>query len=75
MSITAHPYIVVAEQLWKQESLSGANLAPRRAHRPRTPRTPRSPRTLRWPRWPRRARDWRLPRPLGPAVRTTPRPV
>ena len=33
MSLTAHPYIVLAEQQWKQESLSGANLA--------TPRRPR----------------------------------
>ena len=36
MSLTAHPYIVLAEQLWKQESLSGANLATRgrrRAHK------------------------------------------
>ena len=35
MSLTAHPYIVLAEQQWKQESLSGANLAGRRAPRPR----------------------------------------
>jgi hypothetical protein len=35
MSITAHPYIVLAEQQWKQESLSGANLAGRRTRRPR----------------------------------------
>jgi hypothetical protein len=34
MSLTAHPYIVLAEQQWKQESLSGANLAnPRRRRR------------------------------------------
>lgn len=33
MSLTAHPYIVLAEQQWKQESLSGANLA-RRQPRP-----------------------------------------
>ena len=35
MSLTAHPYIVLAEQQWKQESLSGANLALRRARRQR----------------------------------------
>ena len=35
MSLTAHPYTVLAEQQWKQESLSGANLATRRARRPR----------------------------------------
>ena len=35
MSLTAHPYIVLAEQQWKQESLSGANLATRRTRRPR----------------------------------------
>ena len=35
MSLTAHPYIVLAEQQWKQESLSGANLASRRTRRPR----------------------------------------
>ena len=37
MSLTAHPYIVLAEQQWKQESLSGANLATRRSRRPRKP--------------------------------------
>ena len=35
MSNTAHPYIVLAEQQWKQESLSGANLASLRPSRPR----------------------------------------
>ena len=35
MSLTAHPYIVLAEQQWKQESLSGANLATHRTRRPR----------------------------------------
>jgi hypothetical protein len=35
MSLTAHPYIVLAEQQWKQESLSGANLATRRPRRRR----------------------------------------
>ncbi len=35
MSLTAHPYIVLAEQQWKQESLSGANLASHRARRQR----------------------------------------
>ena len=35
MSLTAHPYIVLAEQQWKQESLSGANLATYRRRRPR----------------------------------------
>lgn len=30
MSLTAHPYVVLAEQQWKQESLGGANRAPRR---------------------------------------------
>jgi hypothetical protein len=35
MSLTAHPYIVFAEQQWKQESLSGANLASGRTRRPR----------------------------------------
>jgi hypothetical protein len=35
MSLTAHPYVVYAEQQWKQESLSGANLA---THRQRSPR-------------------------------------
>jgi hypothetical protein len=29
-SLTAHPYVVLAEQQWKQEQLGGANLAPRR---------------------------------------------
>ena len=61
MSLTAHPYIVLAEQQWKQESLSGANLAGHRAaHRPdrRRPRI-----------------DWRLPRSLGALTRHTPRPV
>ncbi len=36
MSLIAHPYIVLAEQQWKQQNLSGANLAtrrPRRSHR------------------------------------------
>ena len=35
MSLTAHPYIIVADQQWKQEILSGANLATRRPRRPR----------------------------------------
>jgi hypothetical protein len=35
MSLTAHPYIVLAEQQWKQESLSGANRATPRPRRPR----------------------------------------
>jgi hypothetical protein len=35
MSLTAHPYVIVAEQQWKQEILSGANLATRRPRRPR----------------------------------------
>jgi hypothetical protein len=35
MSLTAHPYVVLAEQQWKQDSLSGANLATRRPRRPR----------------------------------------
>ena len=35
MSLTAHPYIVLAEQQWKQESLSGANLATHLRRRPR----------------------------------------
>ncbi len=61
MSLTAHPYIVLAEQQWKQESLSGANLAGRRAAR-------RSPR--RRPHF-----DWRLRRPVGQLTRHTPRPV
>jgi hypothetical protein len=61
MSLTAHPYIVLAEQQWKQESLSGANLAGHRSvDRPRR----RRPRI-----------DWRLPRPLGHLTRHTPRPV
>ena len=30
MSLTAHPYVVLAEQQWKHQSLSGANLAPHR---------------------------------------------
>jgi hypothetical protein len=46
MSLTAHPYIVLAEQLWKQESLSGANLAPRRPRRPRRHRGWHLPRPL-----------------------------
>jgi hypothetical protein len=61
MSLTAHPYIVLAEQQWKQESLSGANLAGHRSvdrDRRRRPRT-----------------DWHLPRPLGHLTRHTPRPV
>jgi hypothetical protein len=45
MSLTAHPYIVFAEQQWKQESLSGANLATRRTRRPRR----RLDRRLPWP--------------------------
>ena len=61
MSLTAHPYIVLAEQQWKQESLSGANLAAHRSSQ-RPPR--RRPRI-----------DWRLPRPLGQLTRHTPRPV
>ena len=35
MSLTAHPYIIYAEQQWKQESLSGANLATRSTKRSR----------------------------------------
>ena len=61
MSLTAHPYIVLAEQQWTQESLSGANLAGRRS-RPRT--GVRRHRT-----------SWHLPRPFGPLTRHTPRPV
>ena len=29
-SLTAHPYVVLAESQWKHEQLGGANLAPRR---------------------------------------------
>lgn len=48
MSLTAHPYVVLAEQQWKQESLGGAGLA-----RPRRPRHPGSHRPrLPW-RWDR----------------------
>jgi hypothetical protein len=61
MSLTAHPYIVLAEQQWKQESLSGANLATHRTSRRSGRRRPRL--------------DWRLPRPLGHLTRHTPRPV
>jgi hypothetical protein len=61
MSLTAHPYIVLAEQQWKQESLSGANLATRRSGQRRRGRRPRV--------------DWHLPRPLGQLSRHTPRPV
>jgi hypothetical protein len=60
MSLTAHPYIVLAEQQWKEESLSGANLAGRRARRA----SRRRPHI-----------DWRLRRPLGQLTRHTPRPV
>ncbi|GAA2730393.1 hypothetical protein GCM10009867_01680 [Pedococcus aerophilus] len=35
MSLTAHPYVVLAEQQWKQQSLGHANLAPRRPSRTR----------------------------------------
>lgn len=35
MSLNAHPYVVLAEQQWKQESLSGANLAGHRSRRRR----------------------------------------
>ena len=59
MSLTAHPYIVLAEQQWKQESLSGANLADTAAPGPAAARR----------------FDWHLPRPLGHAARHTPRPV
>ena len=58
-SITAHPYVVLAEQQWKQEQLGGANLAPRRHRAHRTHRTLR----------------WHLPRPTRRTARTTPRPV
>jgi hypothetical protein len=61
MSLTAHPYIVLAEQQWKQESLSGANLAAHRSVRRARRRRPRV--------------DWHLPRPLGHLTRHTPRPV
>jgi hypothetical protein len=61
MSLTAHPYIVLAEQQWKQESLSGANLA---GHRP-----------ARWSPRRRPHIGWRLRRPLGQLARHTPRPV
>ena len=61
MSLTAHPYIVLAEQQWKQESLSGANLA---GHRPSRRSGGRRPRI-----------DWHLPRPFGQPTRHTPRPV
>ncbi|KRF24880.1 MULTISPECIES: hypothetical protein [unclassified Phycicoccus] len=61
MSLTAHPYVVLAEQQWKQESLSGANLAAQRSSRRRRARRPRT--------------DWHLPRPLGALTRHTPRPV
>ena len=61
MSLTAHPYVVLAEQQWKQESLSGANLAAQRSSRRRRVRRPRT--------------DWQLPRPLGALTRHTPRPV
>jgi len=61
MSLTAHPYIVLAEQQWKQESLSGANLAAHRSSQRRRVR--------------RRRIDWHLPRPLGQLTRHTPRPV
>jgi hypothetical protein len=61
MSLTAHPYIVLAEQQWKQESLSGANLAGHRSSRRSRRRRPRI--------------DWRLPRPVGLVSRHTPRPV
>jgi hypothetical protein len=65
MSLTAHPYLVLAEQQWKQESLSGANLAGHRAARRAAHRPHR-----------RRPRiDWHLPRPLGALTRHTPRPV
>jgi hypothetical protein len=61
MSLTAHPYIVLAEQQWKQESQSGANHAGHRSDdRDRRRRT----RT-----------DWHQPRPLGHLTRHTPRPV
>ena len=33
MSLTAHPYVVLAEQQWKQDNLGGANRAPHRAPR------------------------------------------
>ena len=29
-SLTAHPYVVLAETQWRREQLGGANLAPRR---------------------------------------------
>ena len=61
MSLTAHPYTVLAEQLWKQESLSGANLAADRSVERDRRRRPRL--------------DWHLPRPLGHLTRHTPRPV
>lgn len=46
MSLTAHPYIVLAEQQWKQESLSGANLARRQPRHPRRRRDWHLPRPL-----------------------------
>jgi hypothetical protein len=61
MSLTAHPYIVLAEQHWKQESLSGANLAGRHSGRPSRVHRPRF--------------HWHLPRPIGQLTRHTPRPV
>ena len=61
MSLTAHPYIVLAEQQWKQESL--VRREPRR-----TPVRPGS-------RGRRPRIDWHLPRPLGHLTRHTPRPV
>jgi hypothetical protein len=60
-SLTAHPYVVVAEQLWKQEQLGGANLAPRRR------------RPLRRPRW--RLPRWQRPQSPLVTVRSGPRPA